>query len=206
MTLDFPGGKVNGARPSPAGPRLTWCLAETEDVFAALGDTTRLGILEALWRDDASISDLAARFGMTLTGIAKHVRVLEDALLVATEKVGRVRTCRLGPRRLDEEAAWLARYRQTVEDRYDSLAGFLDRMKETTHDHAANRRCSRRRSRAPGHHAERPRGPCRTGRTRIVSTSMFHTAAERDGMLGSGMAVGLAQRYAALDALLTTAP
>lgn len=102
-------------------------MAETEDVFAALGDTTRLGILEALWRDDASISDLAARFGMTLTGIAKHVRVLEDALLVATEKVGRVRTCRLGPRRLDEEAAWLARYRQTVEDRYDSLAGFLDR-------------------------------------------------------------------------------
>jgi DNA-binding transcriptional ArsR family regulator len=90
VTLDFPGGKVNGARPSPAGPRLTWCLAETEDVFAALGDTTRLGILGALWRDDASISDLAARFGMTLTGIAKHVRVLEDALLVATEKVGRV--------------------------------------------------------------------------------------------------------------------
>jgi DNA-binding transcriptional ArsR family regulator len=97
--------------------------------FAALGDSTRLGILESLWRDDASISELASRFGMTLTGIAKHVHVLEGARLVTTEKVGRVRHCRLGPRRLDEEAAWLARYRQMVEERYDALAEFLDRTK-----------------------------------------------------------------------------
>jgi DNA-binding transcriptional ArsR family regulator len=104
-----------------------------EATFAALGDSTRLGILESLWRDDASISQLASHFGMTLTGIAKHVHVLEGACLVTTEKVGRVRHCRLGPRRLDEEAAWLARYRQMVEERYDALAEFLDRTKgETT--------------------------------------------------------------------------
>src|SRR5262245_28211197 len=103
--------------------------AEAEGTFAALGDGTRLGILEALSRDDASISELATRFGMTLTGIAKHVHVLEGVRLVTTEKVGRVRRCRIGPRRLDEEAAWLARYRQVVEERHDALAEFLHRTK-----------------------------------------------------------------------------
>src|SRR5262245_25030257 len=103
--------------------------AEAEAAFAALGDGTRLGVLESLWVDDASISDLASRFGMTLTGIAKHVHVLENAGLVTTEKVGRVRRCRLGPRRLDDEAAWLARYGAMVEQRYDALADFLERTR-----------------------------------------------------------------------------
>lgn len=97
--------------------------------FGALADPTRRGILERLGRGDASISDLAASFGMTLTGMKKHVRVLEDARLVTTEKVGRVRTCRLGPERLDREAQWIARYRQMVEERLDRLGEFLERTK-----------------------------------------------------------------------------
>src|ERR1700744_1595365 len=80
--------------------------------FGALSDATRRGILEQLGRADASISDLAEKFHMTLTGMKKHVGVLETAGLVVTEKVGRVRTCRLGLRRLEEEAAWIEKYRQ----------------------------------------------------------------------------------------------
>ena len=78
--------------------------------FAALSDATRRGVLEQLGRADASITDLAEKFHMTLTGMKKHVGVLEQAGLVTTEKVGRVRTCKLGLRRLDEEAAWIERY------------------------------------------------------------------------------------------------
>ena len=80
--------------------------------FAALSDATRRGVLEQLGRADASITDLAQTFHMTLTGMRKHVGVLEQAELVTTEKVGRVRTCRLGPRRLEEETAWIERHRQ----------------------------------------------------------------------------------------------
>jgi DNA-binding transcriptional ArsR family regulator len=97
--------------------------------FAALSDPTRRGILERLGRGEASISDLAARFEMTLTGMKKHVGILEDAGLVATEKVGRVRTCRLGPRRLEDEAEWITNYRRTLEARLDSLGEFLARTK-----------------------------------------------------------------------------
>ena len=95
--------------------------------FAALADPTRRQVLERLGRADASITELAGAFDMTLTGIKKHVRVLEDAGLVRTEKVGRVRRCRLGPRRLDEESAWIANYRRMLEARYDSLGKFLER-------------------------------------------------------------------------------
>jgi DNA-binding transcriptional ArsR family regulator len=95
--------------------------------FAALSDGTRRGILERLGRGRASISDLAGSFGMTLTGIKKHVRVLEDARLVTTKKVGRVRICSLGPRRLEEERAWIAKYQQMVEDRFEHLDRFLRR-------------------------------------------------------------------------------
>jgi DNA-binding transcriptional ArsR family regulator len=98
--------------------------------LAALSDPTRRGILERLGRGDASITDLATTFGMTLTGMKKHVRVLEEAGLVATEKVGRVRTCRLGPRRLDAESAWIETYRQMVEQRLNSLGDFLERTRE----------------------------------------------------------------------------
>ena len=89
--------------------------------FAALSDATRRGVLEQLGRGDASITDLADKFHMTLTGMKKHVGVLERAGLVTTEKVGRVRTCRLGRRRLEEEAAWIERYRQLWEARFDAL-------------------------------------------------------------------------------------
>src|SRR3954453_12615442 len=88
--------------------------------FAALADVTRRGVLEQLGRADASITDLAAKFDMTLTGMKKHVGVLERAGLVATEKVGRVRTCRLGPRRLEEELAWLEGHRRLWAARFDA--------------------------------------------------------------------------------------
>jgi DNA-binding transcriptional ArsR family regulator len=100
--------------------------------FAALADPTRRGVLEHLFSKDASISDLAARFDITLTGMKKHVQILERSGLVTTEKVGRVRTCRLGPRRLEDEAAWIAQYRQTVEARLDRLGAFLERTKGHT--------------------------------------------------------------------------
>lgn len=105
------------------------CSEQLDDVFAALSDPTRRGILERLGGGDASISDLAASFVMSLTGLKKHVQILEEAGLVVTEKVGRVRTCRLGPRRLDDESAWIERYRQMLEDRYDRLEEFLERTK-----------------------------------------------------------------------------
>ena len=89
--------------------------------FAALSDATRRGVLEQLGRADASITDLARSFDMTLTGMRKHVGVLEQAGLVTTEKVGRVRTCRLGPRRLDEEEAWIEWYRRLWDARFDEL-------------------------------------------------------------------------------------
>jgi DNA-binding transcriptional ArsR family regulator len=97
--------------------------------FAALSDATRRGILEQLGRGDASISDLAANFAMSLTGIKKHVQILETARLVTTEKVGRVRHCRLGPRRLEEETAWIDDYRRMMEARLDRLGEFLERAK-----------------------------------------------------------------------------
>ncbi len=97
--------------------------------FAALSDPTRRGILERLGHADASITDLAERFRMTLTGMKKHVGVLEQAGLVTTEKVGRVRTCRLGLRRLEEEVAWIERYRQLWDARFDELDRIVDELK-----------------------------------------------------------------------------
>ncbi|HEX9160018.1 MAG TPA: metalloregulator ArsR/SmtB family transcription factor [Rhizomicrobium sp.] len=97
--------------------------------FAALSDATRRGVLEQLGRADASITELAEKFHMTLTGMKKHVGVLEQAGLVATEKVGRVRTCRLGLRRLEEEAAWLERYRQLWAARFDALDKVVEELK-----------------------------------------------------------------------------
>jgi DNA-binding transcriptional ArsR family regulator len=97
--------------------------------FAALSDPTRRGVLEQLGRSDASITDLAAKFHMTLTGMKKHVGVLEQAGLVTTEKVGRVRTCKLGMRRLEEEAAWIERYRQLWDARFDALEMVVEELK-----------------------------------------------------------------------------
>ena len=98
--------------------------------FAALSDATRRGVLEQLGRADASITDLAEKFHMTLTGMKKHVGVLERAGLVTTEKVGRVRTCKLGVRRLEEEAAWIERYRQLWAARFDELDKLVDELKQ----------------------------------------------------------------------------
>jgi DNA-binding transcriptional ArsR family regulator len=95
--------------------------AHLDASFAALSDATRRGVLEQLGRTDASITDLAEKFRMTLTGMKKHVSVLEQAGLVSTEKVGRVRTCRLGPRRLEDETAWIESYRQLWDARFDAL-------------------------------------------------------------------------------------
>ena len=105
-----------------SGPRL-------DASFAALSDATRRGVLEQLGRADASITDLAEKFHMTLTGMKKHVGVLEQAGLVATEKVGRVRTCRLGPRRLEEETAWIEEYRQLWASRFDELDKVVEELK-----------------------------------------------------------------------------
>jgi DNA-binding transcriptional ArsR family regulator len=98
--------------------------------FAALSDATRRGVLEQLAREDASITDLAGRFHMTLTGMKKHVGVLEQAGLVVTEKVGRVRTCKLGRRRLDEEAAWIERHRRLWAERFDALDDVIEDLKQ----------------------------------------------------------------------------
>jgi DNA-binding transcriptional ArsR family regulator len=97
--------------------------------FFALSDVTRRGVLEQLARADASITELADRFDFTLTGMKKHVDVLEDAGLVTTEKTGRVRTCKLGPRQLTEEAAWISSYRQLWNARFDALQEVVDEMK-----------------------------------------------------------------------------
>jgi DNA-binding transcriptional ArsR family regulator len=103
---------------------------QLDDTFGALSDATRRGVLEELGRADASITELAGKFGMTLTGMKKHVGVLEEAGLVATEKIGRVRTCRLGVRRLREEAAWIERYRQLWDARFDALDNVIEDLKQ----------------------------------------------------------------------------
>jgi DNA-binding transcriptional ArsR family regulator len=97
--------------------------------FAAVSDPTRRGILERLARRDASITELATDFDMSLTGMKKHVQVLEGAGLVTTEKVGRVRSCRLGPHRLEAEARWIGRYQAMLDARLNRLGEFLERTK-----------------------------------------------------------------------------
>ena len=97
--------------------------------FAALSDATRRGVLEQLGRADASITDLAKTFHMTLTGMKKHVGILEEAGLVSTEKVGRVRTCKLGPLRLEGAAAWIEEYQRLWDARFDELDKVVEELK-----------------------------------------------------------------------------
>ena len=104
--------------------------ARLDTSFGAIADATRRGILEQLGRADASITDLAESFHMTLTGMKKHVSVLEQAGLVTTKKVGRVRTCRLGKHRLLDEAAWLEQYRRMWAARFDELDDVLEELKQ----------------------------------------------------------------------------
>ncbi len=107
--------------------------------FAALSDATRRGVLEQLGRSDASITDLARTFHMTLTGMKKHVGVLEEAGLVTTKKVGRVRTCKLGPRRLEDETAWIERYRQLWDARFEELDQVVEELQRKEKGDGRNR-------------------------------------------------------------------
>jgi len=106
--------------------------------FAALSDATRRGVLEQLARADSSITGLAEKFQMTLTGMKKHVAVLERAGLVITEKVGRVRNCRLGEMQLDAEADWIEAYRRHFEERFDALDKVITEMKQEERDGSAD--------------------------------------------------------------------
>lgn len=92
-----------------------------DETFAALSDSTRRGVLLQLGRSDTSISGLAEQFHMSLTGMKKHIGILEQAGLVRTQKVGRVRTCMLGERRLESEIAWIENYKQIWDRRFDAL-------------------------------------------------------------------------------------
>jgi DNA-binding transcriptional ArsR family regulator len=103
--------------------------SQTDRTFAALSDPTRRAVLERLGRGSASISELAEPFGISLTGMKKHVRVLEEAELLATEKVGRTRLCTLGPRRLDDVHEWIASYRRMLDERLDRFGELLERTK-----------------------------------------------------------------------------
>jgi DNA-binding transcriptional ArsR family regulator len=114
--------------------------AQLDASFAALSDATRRGVLERLGRADASITELAEAFDMTLTGMRKHVGVLEHAQLVTTEKVGRVRTCRLGPLRLDDETAWIERYRDLWESRFTELDKVVLELQRKEQSHGRTER------------------------------------------------------------------
>ncbi len=122
---DVPAGAVQ--------PRAHRCCRNSQHLdasLAALADSTRRGVLEQLGCQDASITALADRFHMTLTGMKKHVSVLEQAGLVVTEKVGRVRTCRIGARRLEEAAAWIERYHQLWDTRFGELDQVIEELKQ----------------------------------------------------------------------------
>jgi DNA-binding transcriptional ArsR family regulator len=114
--------------------------AHVDAAFAALSDATRRGVLEQLGRADASITALADKFHMTLTGMKKHVGVLEQAGLVTTAKVGRVRTCTLGLCRLEEETAWMERYRQLWESRFLELDKVVEKLKRKERVHGRQKR------------------------------------------------------------------
>jgi DNA-binding transcriptional ArsR family regulator len=105
------------------------CQPQLDKTFAALADPTRRGILERLGQGGATISELAEPFGISLTGLKKHVRVLEDVELVTTEKVGRTRRCSLGPHGLEDVQRWIETYRRLLDARLDRLGEFLERTK-----------------------------------------------------------------------------
>ena len=111
--------------------------AVLDDTFSALSDATRRGVLEYLGHHEASITELATEFDMTLTGMGKHVAILENTGLIRSEKVGRVRTCRIGPRRCEDAAAWIDEYRRLWEARFNALDDIVAELqqKETPNDH-----------------------------------------------------------------------
>jgi DNA-binding transcriptional ArsR family regulator len=105
---------------------------QLDRTFAALADPTRRGILERLGHGSATISELAEPYGISLTGLKKHVRVLEDAELVTTQKVGRARKCNLGPRRLDDAQEWMQMYRRMLDERLDRFGELLERTERSS--------------------------------------------------------------------------
>ena len=127
MSEPMAAAGLTRARPGVILNHMVQYSRQLDTSFAALSDPTRRGVLERLGRGDASITDLAERFDMTLTGMKKHVRRLEEAKLVTTEKQGRVRVVRLGPQRLDQATTWIDRYREMLEGRLDRLGEFLER-------------------------------------------------------------------------------
>jgi DNA-binding transcriptional ArsR family regulator len=114
--------------------------SQLDVAFAALADSTRRGVLEQLGRSEASVTELADRFEMTLTGMKKHLGVLESAGLVSTQKVGRVRTCRIGDGRLEEVAGWIARYQQVWEERFSALDDVIEELKRQEERDGSNDR------------------------------------------------------------------
>jgi DNA-binding transcriptional ArsR family regulator len=118
--------------------------AHFDATFAALADATRRGVLEQVARGDASITALADQFHMTLTGMKKHVGVLEQAGLVTTEKIGRVRNCKIGPCRLEEEMEWISRYRQVWDARFEALDRVIEQLKSRD-----NPKANKKRKRGP---------------------------------------------------------
>ena len=112
--------------------------ARLDASFAALSDRTRRGVLEQLGRTESSITELAEQFDMTLTGMRKHVAVLESAGLVTTKKVGRVRTCRIGKRRLDEVTAWIDSYHRLWDQRFTELDNVLEELQQKEKSHGRN--------------------------------------------------------------------
>jgi DNA-binding transcriptional ArsR family regulator len=115
---------------TPILNRMVQYAAALDSTFAAVADPVRRGILTLLGRRDASITELADSFGMTLTGVKKHVAILEQTRLVTTKKEGRVRTCRIGPRKLEREAEWIAGFQQMIDARFDRLEALLERLPE----------------------------------------------------------------------------
>jgi DNA-binding transcriptional ArsR family regulator len=97
--------------------------------FSALSDPTRRDILERLGRGPATLTELAHPLKMTLPGVLKHVRVLEGAQLVTTQRIGRTRECRLGPDGLDDASQWIATHRLRWERRLDRLEGFIEKTR-----------------------------------------------------------------------------
>jgi DNA-binding transcriptional ArsR family regulator len=150
MTLTRASNRPAAHAPVPLARRLRVCYTLNHMVqytrtcidasFAALADATRRGVLEQLGRADASITDLAEKFRMTLTGMKKHIGVLEQAGLVSTEKVGRVRTCKLGGYRLEKEAAWIEAYRRLWEARFDALDEVVEDLKRKERVDGRNKR------------------------------------------------------------------
>ncbi len=124
------GLRTAPARGTTVNYMVQYASADLDASFAALSDATRRGVLERLGRDEASITDLAGRFHMTLTGVRKHVDVLERAGLVVTEKVGRVRTCRIGARRLEDVAEWIEGYHRLWDGRFAGLDQVIEELKQ----------------------------------------------------------------------------